>query len=441
MKKDLKILILEDVPADCELMERELRKGKISFVSRRVESKEAFLSDLDSFSPDIILADYKMPLFDAMQALELMFKKDVRTPFIVVSGSISEEVAVECLKAGAVDYILKDRLTRLGPAVARALETAEIEKERESALEALRRSEQKYRAIFDLSPNVVAMMGKDGMILDINKKVHDYTGYRAGDIIGKNLTELDFIPAESRQLMWANFHRMVKGEKIRPYEIEFLDKKGNKHFASILSEAMTDDDDEVIAAVAVLFDITEQKLAEQGLRSERDRARMYFESAGVIFLVLGRDQTIQMINKKGSDILGYGKEELMGKNWFDNFLPPAHKQEVQGIWKTLMQGDTSRFESVKGSVLTKFGEKKMIFWNNALLRDENGHIIGILSSGVDITEREEAEKELKKTILALKEFKDLTVGRENRMIELKKEINRLSEELGRPKPYDISFSE
>jgi len=279
------------------------------------------------------------------------------------------------------------------------------------------------------------------MILDMNKKVFDYTGYRSDEIIGKNLTELDFIPAASRQLMWSNFHRVVKGEGIRQYEIEFFDKKKNTHFAGILSETMKNDDGEVTAAIAVFFDITEQKMAEETLRGERDKAQMYFESAGGIFLVLGRDHTIQMINKKGSDILGYNKEELLGKNWFDNFLPPAHKAEVQNIWKTLMEGNAGRFEMVKGSVLTKFGEKKTILWNNVLLRDEKGLVTGTLSSGVDITDREEAEKELKKTISALKEFKDLTVGRENRMVELKKEINRLSEELGRPKPYDISFSE
>ena len=440
MKNALKVLILEDCPADCELVERELRKAKMSFASKRVDTKEDFLKELKLF-PDIILADYKMPLFDAMQALDLMLKQGVRIPFIVVSGSISEEVAVECLKAGAVDYILKDRLTRLGPAVMRALETVEIEKERGAALEALRRSEQKYRAIFDLSPNVIAMMGKDGMILDMNKKAFDYTGYRSGEIIGRNLTELDFIPAESRQLMWSNFDRMVKGESIRPCEITFFDKNKNKHYASMLSEGMKDDNGEVTAAVAVFFDITEQKMAEEDLRSERDKAQMYFESAGVLFLVLGKDQTIQLINKKGSDILGYSKEELLGKNWFDNFLPPAHRPEVQSIWKNLMEGDGRRSETVMGTVMTKFGEKKTISWNNVVLRDMGGQIMGVLSSGVDITEREEAEKELKKTISALKEFKDLTVGRENRMIELKKEINRLSEELGRPRPYDISFSE
>ena len=127
MDKDLHILQIEDVTTDAELMERELRKAKLSFVVRRVETRDAFLKELKEFPPDLILSDYSLPLFDGMTALRLARIHAPRTPFIVVTGSINEVTAVECMKAGAADYVLKDRLVRLGSAVRAALDKKRAE--------------------------------------------------------------------------------------------------------------------------------------------------------------------------------------------------------------------------------------------------------------------------------------------------------------------------
>jgi PAS domain S-box-containing protein len=234
---------------------------------------------------------------------------------------------------------------------------------------------------------------------------------------------------------------MLKGERILPYEIFLISKDGQERVATLHTEAMKDEKGEIIGALAVIFDVTEQKKYEETLRRERDRTQMYFETSGILFLALNRDKTVALINQKGCEVLGYGKEEIMGKNWMENFLPARYREETEAIWKSLMQGEIGPFERVKGAVVTKSGAERLILWNNAILKDENGSAIGTLSSGEDITEKERAEQELRKTLTALREFKDLTVGREDRMIDLKKEINKLSEELGRPKPYDISFSE
>ena len=121
MEKELHILILEDVAADAELIERELQKGGIKFTSKRVETEGAFLSELKNFKPDLILADYKLPQFDGFSALAIVKEQCPDVPFILVSGTLGEEEAVEALKAGATDYILKQKLSRLVPAVKRAL--------------------------------------------------------------------------------------------------------------------------------------------------------------------------------------------------------------------------------------------------------------------------------------------------------------------------------
>src|SRR5690242_8275245 len=113
----LKILMLEDVPMDAELLEFELRRSRIAFEGRRVDNRAAFLEALGSFAPDVILADYTLPGFDGMTALLLAKEAAPITPFIVVTGSINEETAVGCMRAGASDYLLKNNLARIGPAI------------------------------------------------------------------------------------------------------------------------------------------------------------------------------------------------------------------------------------------------------------------------------------------------------------------------------------
>ncbi|MBI5682085.1 MAG: response regulator [Deltaproteobacteria bacterium] len=121
----LKILMLEDVPTDADLNEHELRKAGIAFTSRRVDTRDDFIKGLDEFAPDIILADYKLPAFDGLSALEIAKEKSPDAPFIFVTGAMGEEWAVESFKKGATDYVLKDRLYRLAPVVHRAMEEAD----------------------------------------------------------------------------------------------------------------------------------------------------------------------------------------------------------------------------------------------------------------------------------------------------------------------------
>jgi signal transduction histidine kinase len=132
-RSDLKILMLEDVPEEAEVAERELRKAGLAFVARRVQTKAEFAGALEEFGPDLILADAKLPAFDGRSALQMVRQRTPRIPVIMVTGALGDEAAVECLLAGASDYVLKDRPARLGPAVVRALQDEEDRRSREAA--------------------------------------------------------------------------------------------------------------------------------------------------------------------------------------------------------------------------------------------------------------------------------------------------------------------
>jgi signal transduction histidine kinase len=135
--KKLRILMLEDVASDAELIERELRKAELEFAAKRVETKDDFLAGLRDYAPDLILSDYSLPTFDGISALALAREFTPLTPFIIVTGSLSEETAVECIKAGAADYVIKENLVRIGPAVKGALEKKRAMEEKERAERAL----------------------------------------------------------------------------------------------------------------------------------------------------------------------------------------------------------------------------------------------------------------------------------------------------------------
>src|SRR6267143_4791638 len=141
----LHVLILEDRDSDADLVEWELRKAEILFTARRVARKEQFLEEIVSQTPDIILSDYSLPQFSGIEALRLVKAQDCAAPFILVTGSQTEEVAVQCMREGAADYILKSSLTRLPSAVLTALKRSETEKQRVEALEALRQSQEELR--------------------------------------------------------------------------------------------------------------------------------------------------------------------------------------------------------------------------------------------------------------------------------------------------------
>jgi CheY-like chemotaxis protein len=120
MPQPLKVLLVEDNPDDAKMVLRELNRSGFEATVQRVDTEPAFVDCLHS-DLDFILSDYNMPEFDGIRALELLKKSGLEIPFILVSGSIGEDIAVDAMKRGAADYLLKDRLTRLGPAVRRAL--------------------------------------------------------------------------------------------------------------------------------------------------------------------------------------------------------------------------------------------------------------------------------------------------------------------------------
>jgi signal transduction histidine kinase len=195
--KKLKILLLEDNASHAELIEHVMKDGGLEFSIIRVETKDTFQDALESFDPELILSDYALPSFDGYTALTIAKEKKPGVPFIFVTGTMGEEVAIETLKSGATDYVLKTRLARLVPSVRRALREAEERRERRRAEEQLRSSHQQLRALTTYLQYV-----REEERTRISREVHDE--------LGQALTGLKM------DLAWVSGHLPHNARNVQP---------------------------------------------------------------------------------------------------------------------------------------------------------------------------------------------------------------------------------
>ncbi|MBU2569287.1 MAG: EAL domain-containing protein [Gammaproteobacteria bacterium] len=177
----LRILIVEDVPVDAELMVLQLKNDGLSFDWQRVQNEQDFLQALDT-RPDLILTDWCLPKFSGLKVLELLHNRDNDIPVVVVSGSIGEEIAIDALQKGAFDYVLKDRPARLGAAIRHALEEKELRDERKRYLEKLRLADQ----VFESTGEGIIVTDIDANIVAVNPAFEQITGYTKIEVLGKN---------------------------------------------------------------------------------------------------------------------------------------------------------------------------------------------------------------------------------------------------------------
>jgi diguanylate cyclase (GGDEF)-like protein/PAS domain S-box-containing protein len=189
-RRPIKVLLVEDVEEDAELLLREMRLHGLDTTGRRVDTAAEYESALASFAPDLILSDYTLPGFDGTKALQIARSLRPDTPFIFVSGTIGEERAIQALKQGAVDYVLKENRARLGPAAERALREAEDREARRRAQRELEASELRFRSIAEATQEWIWEIDAEGLYTFCSPAVEVILGYVPGQLIGKSCLEI-----------------------------------------------------------------------------------------------------------------------------------------------------------------------------------------------------------------------------------------------------------
>jgi two-component system, cell cycle sensor histidine kinase and response regulator CckA len=251
----------------------------------------------------------------------------------------------------------------------------------------LRESEETVKAILNANDNITFLIDTKGTLIAFNKAFAQRFGKSENELFGT--CAYDLLPPEVMEKR----KRLIDIAIISGEPIHFEDEMKGRYFNnSIYPIVNSQGNTETVAIYA--DNITKIKQAESELKKERDKAQIYLDIAGITIVVIDNDQKVSLINKKGCEVLGYSEDEIIGKNWFDSFLPEHNRDEVKAIFDKIMTGDHKSFEYYENSVLNKSGEERTIAWNNSYVTDDTGKIIYIIASGEDITEHKQMVKQL-----------------------------------------------
>jgi len=172
------------------------------------------------------------------------------------------------------------------------------------------------------------------------------------------------------------------------------------------------------------------RMPEILLSREKETLKKYLDLTGIIVLALDTGGNVEMINKIGCEILGLPADRIIGRNWFDNFLPGRVKEQVRKFFDSIIGGDLKTYEYAENPIKTADGNERAIAWHNNVLRDENGHIISVICTGEDITEKKRASEDLGAKINELERMNKVSVDREDKIIELKKQLEEMKAKQG-----------
>lgn len=266
-------------------------------------------------------------------------------------------------------------------------------------------TDTEFHQFLDLSFDMFCISGFDGYFKKLNKAWEENIGFTNDELQAKPFVE--FVHPDDRKATIAETEKLKIGIDTIRFENRYLCKDGTYKWLSWNAKQVAEE--KLIYSTA--RDITEQKLAEAALLKERDWAQKYLDIAGIMMVALDADQKITLINKKGCEILGFKEHEIIGKNWFDNFIPGRIRDKIKTNYENLMFGNIEPVEFYENPVLANSGNEIIIAWHNSVLRDDAGNINGILCSGEDITEHKHANEKASELLNELKTiFNNIPLG-------------------------------
>jgi two-component system cell cycle sensor histidine kinase/response regulator CckA len=385
----LRILILEDVPMDAELVEYELERARIPFLARRVDSRESFLRELDQFHPDLILSDYTLPRFDGMSALSLARERAPSIPILIVTGSVNEETAVGCMKAGATDYLLKSNLARIGPAIEAALERERARAEKMRAEAALASSESRFRSLVQNSSDLVTILAPDGTITYASDSAERIVGYSPADLVGTSLLEyLDEIHVDLvRGLLRTNGKVSVAG----PIEFSLRRADGSPVWLEAVGTNLLSDAT-IRGIVLNARDVSERKRADRELRESEERYRDLFDNASDLVCMVAPDGSLLYVNQAWQDGTGYSEAEI-GRMQLIDIVHPDCRAYYNEVLERVLKGE--RVDHVELIFVPKAGTPITVEANlSCTFKDGEPAVVrGIYR---DVTERKRVEEHLRR---------------------------------------------
>ena len=388
----LKILIVEDNPDDAELILRQLRHAGISFQAACVDTEPDYLEQIRS-GADLILSDYSLPQFSGLRALELLQESGLDIPFIVISGNLGEDIAVQSIKKGADDYLLKDRIAKLGLAALRAIQEKQTRQTLREANAALKASEDKYRTIFESSRVGICRTTMDGRFHEVNPALAQLHGYDSiAELMSMHMSDLYLNPSDRTSII----EEIRRTGMIWDREIHLKKKDGTSIWGLLTAHAHSDAQGRLEWLDSVILDITERKRTEMELQFRNVILSTQQETSIDGILVVGEDGQIVSYNHRFVELWGI-PPELVEKEADEPVLrfvankaadPRSFLQRVQHLYEHRRGTGRDEIMLRDGRIFDRY---------SAPMFGSDDRYYGRVWYFRDITEHKRAEEELRET--------------------------------------------
>ncbi len=394
---EVKVIIhLEDSQHDAELIKDILAKGDLEFKLYLFSEREEFKNALISLNPDIILSAFTLKRFDGFEALDLSKKYSYDTPFIFVTGTVGEEMAVSALKSGATDFILKKNLERLLPAVNRALEEVRIARERKKLYHRLKVNEERYRTLMENLPIGVfrTSLVQPGRILQANQSVSNILGFESVEQVLQTNTENFYYDLEDRKSLTSE---LIKTQIIKNRLIRFKKVTGEAIWVSISAMCHIDDSGNPDWIDGIIEDVTGRIEADSKLKGYIKFFETLIDTINNPVFYKDTDGRYLGCNKTFAElILGLPREKIINKTIFELSEAIPAELAVKYQEKDMALLSNPGIQIYESLVKCADGVNRYYHFSKSTYPGPDGKVAGLVGVMMDITDRVENEKELKR---------------------------------------------
>jgi PAS domain S-box-containing protein len=400
--QSLRVLMVEDSEDDALLTIRVLKKGGYNPVYERVETAAAMKKALKDKQWDIILCNHQMPKFSGPSAIALLKESNIGIPLIIVTGNDGEETAVECMRLGAQDYIMKGNLSRLCPAIARELEDTKVRNKQKLAEDALHQSKEKYRTILEEIQEGYFEVDLSGNFTFFNNSLFRYFGYSKEELMGMNYRQ--YTDKEHSKELFQAYNKVYNtGEPTEGFDWQIIRKDGTKRYVEASISLRKDSSGKSIGFRGIARDVTEHKKVEEALKKSAEQYRLLADNmtAHIWLMDYNSSKTIY-VSPSVEKMYGYTSDEIINlslkkfltaesfQKIIDSFsieIPKALAKPLPYVHKFLLE-------------LEAYHKDGRLLWienDLSIMRDENGKLAFLLGETRDITKRKKAEEALRES--------------------------------------------